>query len=345
MSAQLDVSEVMVRYGDVVAVERATISVPAGSFAALVGPSGCGKTSLLRAIAGFEKPSNGSISIAGELMAGSGRYVPPEKRQVGMMFQEGALFPHLSVLENVMFGLGRNERSRAMEMLRLVDLQPLAGRRPFELSGGQQQRVALARALAPSPRILVLDEPFGGLDAALRVRLREEVRQILRTTGTTAMLVTHDQEEALSIADQVSVMYAGRILQTGSPREVYERPGRREVAQLIGDSHLVASQISGGRVATPFGALRVAAGDGPCLVRIQTEDLTVAEDGASGVIAATHFYGHDVVDEVRLEDGQHFRVRLLRPSGDVGTRVHVALKRSTLRVFPEEGAPVEASLV
>ena len=263
------------------------------------------------------------------------------------MFQEGALFPHLTVLENVAFGLRRKEREggRAAEMLRLVDLEALGARRPFELSGGQQQRVALARALAPSPRILVLDEPFGGLDAALRVRLREEVREILRATGTTAMLVTHDQEEALSIADQVSVMYAGRILQTGSPREVYEQPGDREVAALIGDGHLIAARIERGRIPTPFGLLHAAAPDGPCLIRIQTEDLQVIESlGAAGVVTATRFYGHDVVDEVQLDAGQTFRVRLARPSGPSGTRVRVALKNVRLRVFPEQGAPLEATV-
>ena len=344
MSAALEVRDVVVRYGNVVAVDRASMNVPGGAFAALVGPSGCGKTSLLRAIAGFETPAEGSISIGGELAVGPGRFVAPEKRHVGMMFQEGALFPHLTVIENVAFGLRRNERDRAREMLRLVDLETLADRRPFELSGGQQQRVALARALAPSPRIIVLDEPFGGLDAALRVRLREEVRQILRATGTTAMLVTHDQEEALSIADQVSVMYAGRILQTGSPREIYEKPGGREVAALIGDGHLIAARIETGRIPTPFGVLRVNAPDGPCLVRIQTEDLLVTEgSGATGVVVATHFYGHDVVDEVQLDVGQVFRVRLARPSGPAGMRVCVALKNVRLCIFPEKGAPLEAT--
>ena len=309
-----------------------------GTLAALVGPSGCGKTSILRAIAGFETPAEGTIRIGSEIV----NAIPPEKRRVGMLFQEGALFPHLTVLDNVAFGLSRNNDSRALEVLRLVGLEDLRHRRPHELSGGQQQRVALARALAPRPRLILLDEPFAALDATLRVRLREDIRTILRETGTTAVLVTHDQEEALSIADEVSVMRAGRILQTGSPRDIYEHPAAMNVAEIVGDANLIEASVQGRRIDTPFGTLETDAADGRCVIRVATEGLRIADDGASGTILATHFYGHDVVDEVRLEDGRVVRVRLPSPAGEVGAAVRVALKNQTYRVFLDNGDVAEA---
>lgn len=342
MSASLEIREVSIRYGNVLAVENATLDVAAGSFVALVGPSGCGKTSLLRAIAGLEHPTSGSISAGGVVMSANGTFIPPEQRKIGMMFQEGALFPHLTVAANVAFG---SDRRRAMEMLQLVGLETLASRYPHELSGGQQQRVALARALAPSPRAVLLDEPFGGLDAALRVRLREEVRDILRETRTTAVLVTHDQEEALSIADQVSVMQGGRILQTGTPREIYERPAEVAVAELVGDGQLIGSTIREGIVATPFGSLHVEAPEGSCAVQIRTEDLYVGKGaGVSAVVMRSRFFGHDVVDEVQLDDGSTFRVRLPQSCGAAGARVEVGLRVPTLRVFPSSGGAVDAAV-
>ena len=342
MSAAVDVRGLVVRYDDVVAVEEASLHVPAGAFAVLVGPSGCGKTSFLRAVAGFEKPAAGSITIGDALVAGEGRFVAPEARRIGMMFQEGALFPHLSVLENVAFGANR---SRAEEMLRLVSLETLADRWPHELSGGQQQRVALARALAPSPRVVLLDEPFGGLDAALRGRLRDEVREILRLTGTTAILVTHDQEEALSIADQISVMDRGRILQTGIARDIYDAPRCAEVAELVGDANLFQGTIAGGVVHTPFGEVRAEAQDGPCIIRIRTEDLCEAgSGGVTGVIVRSRFFGHDAVDDVKLEDGRIVRVRVPQSAGPPGTRVHLGLRVSQLRLFPAAGGAVDGGV-
>ena len=334
MSTALEVKDLTVRYGDAVAVDAATFAVEEGALAALVGPSGCGKTSLLRAIAGFERPARGSITIGGADVAN----VPPEKRHVGMVFQQGALFPHLSVLDNVAFGLRRGETDRALESLALVGLADLASRRPHELSGGQQQRVALARAMAPRPSLVLLDEPFGGLDAALRVRLRDEVRTILRDTSTTAVLVTHDQEEALSIADQVSVMQSGKILQTGTPRQIYDEPSNEAVAELIGDAHLLPAMIMDGRVVTPFGALRVDAPDGRCVVRLSSEDLTIDPTGTPATIVNSHFYGHDVVDEVQLGDGRKFRVRGPRSAGSPGTRVGVRLRSARIRVLMGEEA-------
>jgi len=342
MSATVEVSALSVHYGSVIAVENASIEVAAGSFAALVGPSGCGKTSLLRSIAGFETPAQGSIRIGGSLVAGAGKSVPPELRQIGMMFQEGALFPHLNVIDNVAFGANRK---RAGEMLELVGLSALASRFPHELSGGQQQRVALARALAPSPRVILLDEPFDGLDASLRVRIREEVREILRSADTTAILVTHDQEEALSIADQVSVMHRGRVLQTSTPREIYERPLSVEVAAIVGDAHLIESAVENGSIATPFGILHSDSVDGPCTVRVRSEDLRiVAHGGAEGVVIASHFFGHDVVDEVRLSDGRAFRVRTQRSVVAVGEKVRIALCAPTIRIFRVDGAAIDVAV-
>ncbi|HVR30830.1 MAG TPA: ABC transporter ATP-binding protein, partial [Thermoanaerobaculia bacterium] len=204
----LEVRGLVVRYGDTVAVDHADLRVPPGRITAILGPSGCGKTSLLRAIAGFGEVAGGSIEIGGRRVVGGGAWVPPERRRIGMVFQEGALFPHLTVSGNVGYGLrgAADAADRVTEVLRLVGLEGLESRFPDQLSGGQQQRVALARALAPEPSLVLLDEPFANLDAVLRVHLREEVRRILRAVGTTAVLVTHEQEEALSIADVVAVM-------------------------------------------------------------------------------------------------------------------------------------------
>ena len=333
MSANLDIRDLTVRYGDVVAVDQVTLAVEGGTLAALVGPSGCGKTSILRAIAGFETPAAGAISVGGESIDA----LPPEKRRIGMLFQQGALFPHLSVIENVAFGLPKSGDARASAALRLVGLENLGSRRPHELSGGQQQRVALARALAPQPRMILLDEPFAALDAPLRARLREEVRDILRQTATTGVLVTHDQEEALSIADVVSVMRQGRILQSGSPREIYDRPLSEDVARLVGDANLLDATVANGTIGTPFGAFGIEAADGPCVIRIATENFTVSADGTPAIILSSRFYGHDVVDEVRLGDGRTVRVRLPQTAGVAGSAVRIGLKPGTYRVFLASG--------
>jgi len=340
VSASLDVRDLTVRYGDVVAVDNVTLSVEGGTLAALVGPSGCGKTSILRAIAGFETPAVGAIAVGGERIDA----LPPEKRRIGMLFQQGALFPHLSVIENVAFGLPGRDDARAATALRLVGLENLGNRRPHELSGGQQQRVALARALAPQPRMILLDEPFAALDAPLRARLREEVRDILLQTATTGVLVTHDQEEALSIADVVSVMQHGRILQSGSPREIYDRPRSEEVARLVGDANLFDAAVANGTIVTPLGAFGIEAADGPCVIRIATESFTVSGEGAPAIILSSRFYGHDVVDEVRLEDGRTVRVRLPRTAGVTGSTVKIGLKSGAYRVFLASGESRDVEL-
>ena len=333
------------RYDGAPVVRGVDLRVERGELTALLGPSGCGKTTLLRAIAGFERPVGGSISIHGETVAGDGRWVPPERRRVGMVFQDGALFPHLSVRRNVEYGVdgrpdGDERVARALEM---TGLAVLADRYPDELSGGQQQRVALARALAPGPRVVLLDEPFGALDAALRDRLRGEVREVLRAAGATAVLVTHDQEEALSVADRVAAMRRGRILQIGRPEEIYRRPASLEVAEILGGGRLVPAVVEGGRCRSLLGDVRCESGDGRGRLLVRAEDLlelpAEAADGIPAVIEERRFFGHDVLDRVRLADGELFEVRVL--SGElapVASRIRLALR-------PGAGHFIAASLV
>jgi iron(III) transport system ATP-binding protein len=248
-------------YGEVVAVDDADLDVVEGEFLGVLGPSGCGKTTLLRLVAGFERPDAGGIEIAGHVVAGPRRHDPPERRRIGMVFQESALFPHLDVAGNIGFGLAPRDRpARVAELVALVGLAGLQRRMPHELSGGQQQRVALARALAPDPALVLLDEPFSSLDATLRTQLRGEVRDILRAAGATAVFVTHDQAEALEISDRVAVMRAGRIEQISSPDELYLRPINRFVAGFVGEANLLPGEVRGGEVRTLVGRFRAPDG-------------------------------------------------------------------------------------
>ena len=246
--ATVAIDGVSVSYdGAAMAVDDVSVSVAAGSIVSLLGPSGCGKTSLLRAIAGLERPAAGSISIGGRAVSGPGAWVKPEHRSVGMVFQDGALFPHLTVAQNVEFGLNaahiradRTERAaRVAELLDLVDLAGLDERLPETLSGGQRQRVALARSLAPNPSVLLLDEPFSALDAGLRVHVRAEVARILREVGVTSIFVTHDQDEAFVLGDRVAVMRDGRVEQFGAPDELYRSPTSKWVARFVGEANFV----------------------------------------------------------------------------------------------------------
>ena len=249
------------RFGEVVAVDAADLDVHEGEFLGVLGPSGCGKTTLLRLIAGFEQPDGGGIEIGGRVVAGPRRNDPPERRRIGMVFQESALFPHLDVARNIGFGLPARDRdTRVGELVALVGLAGLQRRMPHELSGGQQQRVALARALAPDPALVLLDEPFSSLDATLRAQLRGEVREILRAAGATALFVTHDQDEAFEISDRVAVMRAGRIEQISSPDELYLRPINRFVAGFVGEANLLPGEIQGGEVRTLVGRFRPSGG-------------------------------------------------------------------------------------
>lgn len=235
------------------AVERVSISLHKGEILGLLGPSGCGKTTLLRIIAGFEQPSSGTVEIAGRVVSGDSQWIPPEKRDTGMVFQDYALFPHLTIAENIAFGLKRkNERlsrkdieKRVVEVLHLVGLSGLDKRYPHQLSGGQQQRVALARALAPEPALILLDEPLSSLDVQVRQRLRQEVRQILQATGMTAIFVTHDQEEAMAICDKIAVMNQGKLEQYGTPEAIYTQPASRFVAEFVTQANFLRAKRDG----------------------------------------------------------------------------------------------------
>jgi iron(III) transport system ATP-binding protein len=305
------------RFGSTVAVDAVDLEIPAGSFTSLLGPSGCGKTTLLRIIAGLERPDTGIVEIDGREVDAPSVHVAPEERSVGMVFQAHALFPHLDVGRNVAFGLRRTDRAartaRVQEVLDLVGLAGLETRMPSQLSGGQQQRVALARALAPSPSLLLLDEPFSSLDAALRASVREEVRAILHAAGQTALLVTHDQEEALSITDRVGVMFDGRLHQVADPETLYREPATREVASFVGDADLIpGTRAASFMVDTPFGRLPTAA---PVtservtvVVRPESVELRAAADGSATVRHVT-FFGHDTLVEITLDDGTSLRSR------------------------------------
>lgn len=309
-----------------------------GEFLALLGPSGCGKTTTLRMIAGLERQDRGIIEIAGAMVASDHLSVPAERRRVGMVFQDYALFPHISVAKNVGYGLGRGAttKSRVEEVLDLVGLAEYRHRAPADLSGGQQQRVALARALAPSPDIVMLDEPFSNLDQRLRVSVRREVRAILAHAGTTAVLVTHDQEEALSLADRIVVMNEGRAEQVGTPEELYHRPATRFVAEFIGDAQFLRSTARDRRADTPLGEVPlVAEAHGPVDVLVRPEHVRLERmrgTGGSrhGRVLNREYFGHDQLLSVRLDQGETIVARLgaysgIRPGDEVWVSVRGAM--------------------
>jgi iron(III) transport system ATP-binding protein len=303
------------RFGATVALDGFDLTVRRGTLLALLGPSGCGKTTALRVIAGFERPDAGSVAIGERMVAGDGAWVPPERRRVGMVFQDWALFPHLDVWHNVAFGLPRSQHHRVDELIDLVRLVGFERRMPHELSGGQQQRVALARALAPSPEIILLDEPFSNLDAALRAGVRAEVRQVLHEAGASAVFVTHDREEALAIADEVAVMNDGRVLQSGGPAEVYARPADPIVAGLLGDANLLAGTVHHGRAETPLGTVEAPhLPDGPVGILVRPEAIALDPDPEGDArVEDVEFYGHDSLIGVRLADGSVVKVRCFGP--------------------------------
>ena len=323
-------------FGESQAVADVSLNLPQGILA-LLGSSGCGKTTLLRLIAGFEQPQTGSIEIAGREVTSNNCWIPPEQRRLGMVFQDYALFPHLTVAENVAFGLKRREKEAAKRLIELVGLTGLEKRYPYQLSGGQQQRVALARALAPQPPSVLLDEPLSNLDVQVRLRLREEIRDILKATGTSAVFVTHDQEEALAIADLVAVMSKGKLEQIGTPQEVYTQPSSRFVAEFVTGANFIPAERQGQLWATEVGYFAAAdAGDKEVALMIREEDLLI-EPTESEAVAVVHN---------RRFLGREYRYCLLTPSGKelhartaisqvvpVGAKVKLNVA-STIKIFP-----------
>jgi iron(III) transport system ATP-binding protein len=330
----IEAEDVEKTFGRTRAVDGATLHVGRGELTALLGPSGSGKTTLLRVIAGFERPDGGSVSIAGRPVAGDGAWVEPEHRRIGMVFQEGALFPHLTVQGNVAFGA--SHAGRVAECLDLVGLADRAGDYPHELSGGERQRIALARALAADPEVVVLDEPFASLDASLREALRFEVAEILRRAGTTALLVTHDQAEALSLAGTVAVMRAGRIEQVGTPEEVYERPRSRWLAEFLGEADVLPGIAVGGVVECELGrfpVMRALAGHVEVIVRPESVAI---EAGGEALVVRRAFYGHDQLVHLELPSGLQLRSRRPGfPAWHPGDRVRVSVDGPVSAVVPE----------
>ncbi len=321
------------------AVADLDLDLRSGEILALVGPSGCGKTTTLRLIAGFIRPDAGEIRLAGTDVTG----LPPERRRIGFVFQDYALFPHLSVAQNVGFGLPRRPRAaaaaRVADLLASVGLAELAARMPHQLSGGQQQRVALARALAPAPGLVLMDEPFSNLDAARRVETRQEVRGLLKAAGAAAIVVTHDQEEALALADRIAVMQSGRILQCGTPQEVYRGPASENVARFLGGSNVIEGEATGETAMTPLGPLRIdrtAYGRVRLSIRPEQIVLTPAGTGTTqGEILGREFRGHDQVYWIQAEGAN--LVALTHGSADYTAGGRVGLSMTEPAILLADG--------
>jgi putative spermidine/putrescine transport system ATP-binding protein len=353
---RLRLEDISHRFGDVLAVRDINLDIAGGELVALLGPSGCGKSTLLRIVSGFIRQSSGRVLFDGEPVD----HLPPSRRGAGIVFQNYALFPHMTVAENVAYGLEaqkwprRRIAPRVAEMLALVHMSEFAARKPRQLSGGQQQRIALARCLATDPKVLLLDEPFGALDKNLRLDMQIEVKRLQREYGITTILVTHDQEEALSMADRIAVMARGSIEQVSSPTEIYDRPQTLFVNQFVGSANVVAGELMRAQdgvaaVRVPGGAVlkveetaQLAAG-APVLVSVRPEQLRLeaapGEGRIAGVVKAVMPLGPHVVYEVETQSGTSFKVSEPRapatPLRRPGESVHVAASAAACRVFPK----------
>jgi iron(III) transport system ATP-binding protein len=305
--ASIVIADVSKSFGSDLVLDRVALTVASGEMLAILGASGSGKTTLLRLIAGFENVDAGSIVIDGVMVAGPRVHTPPERRRIGYLAQEGALFPHLSVARNIAFGLGRGDHAKRVgTLLDMVGLPAgFATRSPHQLSGGEQQRVALARALATSPRVVLLDEPFSALDAARRQDVRQTVATVLKQAGATAILVTHDQAEAMSMGDRVAVLRHGKIVQHDQPAALYHRPADAQLAQFVGEAVLLAGLADGLRVQCALGVLTLATPmRGPVRLMIRPEQISMVPDATPGsvpaLIGAVQYFGHDALVELRL---------------------------------------------
>jgi iron(III) transport system ATP-binding protein len=324
MSA-IELHAVSKRFGRTAVLAGVDLEVPVGSTTAILGASGSGKTTLLRLIAGFDQPDAGRIAIGGRTVDDGRLTVRPQDRSVGYVPQDGALFPHLTVAGNVGFGLGRREQTRAREMLELVGLGSLAKRYPHQLSGGQQQRVALGRALAIRPQVVLLDEPFSSLDAALRVELRRDVTRILKETATTTVLVTHDQDEALTLADEVAMLSGGRILIRAKPRELYHHPPDLTAATSLGEANVLEAVIHAGLARCALGTVAIHANgqpqpEGPSRLLLRPEQLVLhaepVSDATKATVTEVHFHGHDTLAYLKLDDAEQ-KIVISRCPGDL----------------------------
>lgn len=327
------------------ALKDITLTLERGKILALLGPSGCGKTTLLRSIAGFEQPDAGTISLAGKRVAAPNCCVPPERRRIGMVFQEFALFPHLTVGENVAFGLKQKVKQPALikaqvlDAIALVGLEGLQNRYPHELSGGQRQRVALARALAPRPVLMLLDEPLSNLDLQVRIYLRNEIRKILKATETTAIFVTHDREEALAISDVVGVMREGCLEQLDTPEGVYQEPSSRFVAQFVTQANFLWAKRNGRMWETEVGCFEASTASHTVgetgEVMIREEDLTIeANDSGAATVRDRQFLGRENRYCLLTPSGQELHARTpVSASLPVGARVQLSVMPERLKIF------------
>ncbi len=334
-------------YGGHIAVDDVSWQASAGEVVCLLGHSGCGKTTLLRLIAGLEVPTAGRVLLDGQEMSGPNAFVPPEQRRIGLVFQDYALFPHLDVLSNVMFGLpdrSKASREHALHALSRVGLAHHARNYPHTLSGGEQQRVALARALAPGPRVLLMDEPFSNLDRRLRDRVREDTMALLRETGTTAVVVTHDPEEALRIADHIVLMHAGRVEQHGSAEALYQRPASLFAARFFSDLNQIPGHCRDGFIDTPLGHFPGTTSAGAEVsVYLRPQDMRIARTGSGtpGQVVKQLFLGHGEELHVRV-DGLPVPLVALLPQGSgtsVGDNVYLEPERKHALVFPASALP------
>ena len=340
---------------EIAAVAQISFNLAQGEILGLLGPSGCGKTTLLRIIAGFEQPNAGTIKLGRNLVASPQGILPPEQRNTGMVFQDYALFPHLNIADNVAFGLNKKKlpkkeiKQRISEVLTLVGLEGLERRYPHQLSGGQQQRVALARALAPKPALILLDEPLSNLDVQVRLRLRHEIRHILKGTGITAIFVTHDQEEAMAICDKIAVMSCGTIEQLGTPEEIYTRPTSRFVAEFVTQANFIPAKRRGQIWTTEIGQWEVPASvdnlpEGELMVR--QEDIKLEPDEtAEVVISDRQFLGREYRYCLRTPSGCQLHARTtIKTQLPIGTKVQLAIASQSAQVFPTVPFPPQKEM-